>query len=274
MQYPDPPLLAILAKENHIKTTCQKCSAQFFHKLDLEIHSEQCLQNKDLQVCFICGYHATRKSDVIRHVKFIHLKIPRSLAQFGPKKGTKRVENGKIKKVKDIHPPKMKNLESQKVKKQCKVCKKFLPKDDISAHQKQCSDVSETAYCNICKKSFSKKNFTRHQKIHGKENVSNDDKNKEGIRSWRKSLGNPPSPKTNVKEWILFQKQKWVWQRKQKLGPQKSEEIQNDTKDIDNNKRKAFGDLELSDPKRMKTVENSMIKKENRFLKKIISGWF
>ena len=41
-------------------------------------------------------------------------------------------------------------------------------------------------------------------------------------KSWRQVLGNPPSRKTNVKEWILFQKKKWAWQRKQKMGSQRN----------------------------------------------------
>ena len=36
-------------------------------------------------------------------------------------------------------------------------------------------------------------------------------------KSWRQVLGNPP-PRTKVKEWILFQKKKWQWQKKQKMG--------------------------------------------------------
>ena len=36
-------------------------------------------------------------------------------------------------------------------------------------------------------------------------------------KSWRQVLGNPP-PRSKVKEWILFQKKKWNWQRKQKMG--------------------------------------------------------
>ena len=40
-------------------------------------------------------------------------------------------------------------------------------------------------------------------------------------KSWRQVLGNPP-PRKNVKEWILFQKKKWSWQRKQKLGSQRN----------------------------------------------------
>ena len=42
--------------------------------------------------------------------------------------------------------------------------------------------------------------------------------------SWRLVLGNPPSRKTNVKEWILFQKKKWAWQRKQKVGSSESDD--------------------------------------------------
>lgn len=40
-------------------------------------------------------------------------------------------------------------------------------------------------------------------------------------KSWRQVLGNPP-PKSHIKEWILFQKKKWAWQRKQRSGFQKS----------------------------------------------------
>ena len=44
-------------------------------------------------------------------------------------------------------------------------------------------------------------------------------------KSWRQVLGNPP-PRKNVKEWILFQKKKWGWQRKQKQGTQRSSKRQ------------------------------------------------
>ena len=36
-------------------------------------------------------------------------------------------------------------------------------------------------------------------------------------KSWRQVLGNPPK-KENIKDWIVFQKRKWAWQRKQKQG--------------------------------------------------------
>lgn len=46
-------------------------------------------------------------------------------------------------------------------------------------------------------------------------------------KSWRQVLGNPP-PRKQVKEWILFQKKKWEWQRKQKLGVQRSKKQRTD----------------------------------------------
>ena len=35
-------------------------------------------------------------------------------------------------------------------------------------------------------------------------------------KSWREVLGNPP-PRSQLKEWIQFQKKKWAWQAKQKV---------------------------------------------------------
>ena len=44
-------------------------------------------------------------------------------------------------------------------------------------------------------------------------------------KSWRQVLGNPPK-KENVKDWIVFQKRKWAWQRKQKQGHQRNNKRQ------------------------------------------------
>ena len=44
----------------------------------------------------------------------------------------------------------------------------------------------------------------------------------------RQVLGNPPSRKTNIKEWVVFQKKKWAWQRKQKGGSQKNKRQKRD----------------------------------------------
>ena len=54
------------------------------------------------------------------------------------------------------------------------------------------------------------------------------DSDEDLTKSWRQVLGNPPSRKTNVKEWVLFQKKKWAWQRKQKGGSQKSKKQKRD----------------------------------------------
>ena len=44
-------------------------------------------------------------------------------------------------------------------------------------------------------------------------------------KSWRQVLGNPPK-KENIKDWIVFQKKKWAWQRKQKQGHQRNNKRQ------------------------------------------------
>ena len=44
-------------------------------------------------------------------------------------------------------------------------------------------------------------------------------------KSWRQVLGNPPK-KENTKDWIVFQKKKWEWQRKQKQGHQRNNKKQ------------------------------------------------
>lgn len=49
------------------------------------------------------------------------------------------------------------------------------------------------------------------------EEVGNN--NSDLSKSWREVLGNPPS-RTKVREWIVFQKRKWAWQRKQKDAAQ------------------------------------------------------
>ena len=54
------------------------------------------------------------------------------------------------------------------------------------------------------------------------------DSDEDLTKSWRQVLGNPPSRKTNVKEWVLFQKKKWAWQRKQKVGSQKNKRQKRD----------------------------------------------
>ena len=54
------------------------------------------------------------------------------------------------------------------------------------------------------------------------------DSDEDLTKSWRQVLGNPPSRKTNVKEWVLFQKKKWAWQRKQKGGSQKNKKQKRD----------------------------------------------
>ena len=78
-----------------------------------------------------------------------------------------------------------------------------------------------------------------------KRNRENSQDSEEDLtKSWRQVLGNPPSRKTNVKEWVLFQKKKWEWQRKQKTGSQK-------------NKRQKRDQVTLFLPKRYVTVISS-----------------
>ena len=36
------------------------------------------------------------------------------------------------------------------------------------------------------------------------------DSDEDLTKSWRQVLGNPPSRKTNIKEWVVFQKKKWL----------------------------------------------------------------
>jgi DNA polymerase epsilon subunit 1 len=50
-----------------------------------------------------------------------------------------------------------------------------------------------------------------------RDTIEDDDLSK----SWRQVLGQPPARK-NVSDWIVFQKKKWAWQRRQKLGVHKS----------------------------------------------------
>ena len=54
------------------------------------------------------------------------------------------------------------------------------------------------------------------------------DSDEDLTKSWRQVLGNPPSRKTNIKEWVVFQKKKWAWQRKQKVGSQKNKRQKRD----------------------------------------------
>ena len=49
--------------------------------------------------------------------------------------------------------------------------------------------------------------------------------NEDLTKSWRQVLGNPPR-KDNIKDWIVFQKKKWSWQRKQKQGHQRNNKRQ------------------------------------------------
>ena len=66
LEYPSKPILDKLAKENHVKVSCGKCSARYWHKLDLEIHTENCSKDKDLKICLKCGKSFTRIGDMIR----------------------------------------------------------------------------------------------------------------------------------------------------------------------------------------------------------------
>ena len=62
-----------------------------------------------------------------------------------------------------------------------------------------------------------------------KRNRENSQDSEEDLtKSWRQVLGNPPSRKTNIKEWVVFQKKKWAWQRKQKIGSQKNKRQKRD----------------------------------------------
>jgi len=66
--------------------------------------------------------------------------------------------------------------------------------------------------------------MTKARKVLGLKNVSvshkrkrdSDDAEAEDLgKSWRQVLGNPP-PRSQVRDWIKFQKLKWAWQAKQK----------------------------------------------------------